>query len=174
MEREEAERGDPDLEFAYECAAYIEDREAARKQAPSTNPDRDTLAAALDAAVTARLAIPRDTPEWDAAQAVVERAHATLLAYDKGAGTGGNPTITIAVSADDPCADVRARLQKAVILISEASDALGWLQSFYNDVSNTAPEYFERCGDLNAVTYLMNEAAAIRERLDTVRRTGRI
>lgn len=41
-------------------------------------PTRDELRRALDSAVTARLPIPRNTPEWDAAQAEVDRAHEAL------------------------------------------------------------------------------------------------
>lgn len=39
-----------------------------------------------------------------------DEVRAALLSYDKGAGTGGNPTITIAMPSDDPCADVRQEL----------------------------------------------------------------
>lgn len=67
-----------------ETLAYCDECMAARMRDEadqSAAPTRDDLAAALDAAVTARLPIPRDTPEWDAAQALVERARAALTVW---------------------------------------------------------------------------------------------
>lgn len=61
------------------CPSHAAVLDEARAECPI--PTRDALAAALDAAVTARLPIPRDTPEWDAAQAVVEQAHTALRAW---------------------------------------------------------------------------------------------
>lgn len=49
-------------------------------------------------------------------------------------------------------------------LISEMDEALGWFTSFYNDVQNTTPEYFELCGDIGALMYLRSEAQAIQAR----------
>ena len=43
-------------------------------------------------------------------------------------------------------------------IIREMEEALGWYTSFYHDVQQTAPEYFERCADLNAAQYLYTEA----------------
>lgn len=87
LEREEAEKSDPDLDGA-----------------PS--PDRSALAADLDRAVTARLPIPRNTPEWHAAQAVVQAAADALTFWPEHAphvpveetpyaGLGNDPPVTL-------------------------------------------------------------------------------
>lgn len=47
----------------------------------------------------------------------------------------------------------------------EILDVLSWYFALYNDVRATAPEYFERCYDLNAVQYLNGEAWSIYNRL---------
>ena len=49
-------------------------------------------------------------------------------------------------------------------MINELADVASWYQSFHNDVTNTTPEYFELCGDLNAVQYLRSEAEMTYER----------
>jgi hypothetical protein len=63
-------------------------------------------------------------------------------------------------SQDDGGDDTGKLLQ----MIRDLADATQWYTSFYNDVTNTTPEYFENCGDLNAVLYLHAEAQAAHER----------
>lgn len=46
-------------------------------------------------------------------------------------------------------------------LQAELVEALSWYISFYHDVRAVAPEYFERCADLNATEYLFSEAQSI-------------
>lgn len=58
-------------------------------------------------------------------------------------------------------------------LIRDMSDAISWYTSFYHDVQNTTPEYFELCGDANAAQYLYTEAQAIQERARVLLGLGR-
>lgn len=68
-------------------------------------PTRDDLAAALDAAVTARRSFTRGTPEWDAAQVAVEQAHEALdpVGYRAARGAlGAHPPSPHASLGEDP------------------------------------------------------------------------
>lgn len=53
-------------------------------------------------------------------------------------------------------------------VIADLADVPSWFQSFYNDVAATTPEYFELCGDLNALMWLLSEAQTIRERANAL------
>jgi hypothetical protein len=57
------------------------------------------------------------------------------------------------------------RERELLAMVVELADVAQWYTSFYHDVQNTTPEYFEFCGDLSATEYLYRETQSVRERV---------
>jgi len=59
-------------------------------------------------------------------------------------------------AVDIALANAVATLPELLTVCEMLIDTAGYFQHFYNDVMSATPEYADRCGDWNALTYLLN------------------